>query len=201
SYQHTILATTAEEPDQERPVRVTLYHWCPPTVPAIATVVVSTGALSAIKGFTTLGSVFLPDDLPAAAAPLDQARDPGPGHQLLADLVTHLAFLPGRGGTCRQFFFSFPVLSNTPDLAFSDSNLRPAWKWVKPDSNYRKKGFWEAELRDALEKGERMSGKDLVILVGGVSEETLRTIASSELGWQFSGLEQAELISRRGGYV
>jgi hypothetical protein len=170
-------------------------------------VVVSAAALSAIKGFKVLGSVIMPDDEDisrtlselAAAALLHQAGV-DPVQQLLGDVIAPLAF-SARKGTCRRQFFFFPVLSNTPDLVFSDDSLRPAWKWVKPGSPYRKKGFWEAELRDALEDGEWTSGRDLVVLVGGVSEETLRTIASSELGWKFTTLEGAERVSRNGGYV
>ena len=52
----------------------------------------------------------------------------------------------------------------------------PVWKWAKPTSSYgRKTGFWEVEVGRAIEDGEWAAGKELLILVKGVSEEKRRT--------------------------
>lgn len=66
---------------------------------------------------------------------------------------------------------------------------------------YRKAGFWEADLHKAVEDGEWNSGKNLTILMAGVSEKTRQTIASSEMGWRFSSLERAKVVSEIGGYA
>jgi len=172
-------------------------------------VVLPLAMLLTISGCAPLGTFFVPDnlDISSALSQLLTAAPPPSQHlegQLLASLMAQLGIVPGRGGggggggTFRQFF-SFPVFSNRPDLYSSDDGLLPAWKWVKPDGEYRKKGFWEAELREALQDGERTGGRGLMILMGGVSEQTLQIIASPELGWKFSSLDRAERISGRGG--
>ena len=161
-------------------------------------------ALSTIKGFTSFGTFFVPEnlDIPetfpefvTADSPSDQ--DPEPWS--IARLIAQLDVTPDRARRFLQFF-SFPVFGNSPDLAFSDM-LLPVWKWVKPDGAYRKNGFWEAELSGALEDGRWNGGNDLVVLMGGVPEQTKRTIASSELGWKFTSLHRAELISSKGGDI
>ncbi|KAK0724275.1 hypothetical protein B0H67DRAFT_448491, partial [Lasiosphaeris hirsuta] len=87
---------------------------------------------------------FVPDDLDISSAlsQLLAAVPPPPNQhldgQLLAYLIAQLDIAPGRGGAFRQFF-SFPIFSNGLDLAFGD-RLLPAWKWVKPGGDYRKKG-------------------------------------------------------------
>jgi len=70
-------------------------------------------------------------------------------------------------------FFYFPVFGNSLDHILSDGAF-PAWKWVKPHGTYRKMGFWETELHEALEDGEWNGGKDLVLLLMEVSEQTHR---------------------------
>lgn len=82
-------------------------------------------------------------------------------------------------GTFVQFF-SFPVFSNSPNEVSTDG-LLPMWKWVKPNSIYSKRGFWEAELHEALEHGEWNAGKDLILLTRGVSEQTLQTIGDCKI--------------------
>lgn len=204
SYQHTILAVAAVVEADQDAVPVTLYRWYPPAISASTSVVLPLAMLLTISGFAPLGTFFVPDnlDISSALSQLLTAAPPPTQHldgQLLASLMAQLCIVPGRGGGTFRQFFSFPVFSNRPDLYFSDDGLLPAWKWVKPDGEYRKKGFWEAELREALQDGERTGGRGLMVLMGGVSEQTLQIIASPELGWKFSSLDRAERISGRGG--
>ncbi|KAK4236583.1 hypothetical protein C8A03DRAFT_45452 [Achaetomium macrosporum] len=181
SHRHEILAT-AVEADQGCPVPVTLYHWSPPTVRAKITLVMSPDVLSAIKGFSSLGTFFLPGHFDISktlselleAAPTLPSQEPTP--QLFTDLISQLA-MPDQGSLLR--FFSFPVFSNSRTEIFSDG-LLPVWKWVKLDSIYRKRGFWEAGLNKAIEDGEWNGGKNLVLLVRGVSEQTRQTIVAGE---------------------
>lgn len=119
--------------------------------------------------------------------------------QTLAILVRELNVGSEAQKTQRRFF-SFPILSNALDPVLGP-NLFPVWKWIKPDSMYRKAGFWEGGLHKAFEDGEWNSGKDLTILMVAVSEKTQQTIASSEMGWRCSSLEQAEVVSERGGFA
>jgi len=44
------------------------------------------------------------------------------------------------------------------------------WMWTKPNSNYAKKmGFWEKSLDVVVQKGEWVAGRDLKVLVKGVT--------------------------------
>jgi hypothetical protein len=192
TYRHDILAS-AVDPGHDRPVPVRLYHWRPPTVCPLTTVFLSPAALSTIKGFTSLGTFFLADDLLhtpntlsdllAAALAAHPSSSPAPTptlHQVLTDVIAQLA-MPDEGGGTFVRFFSFPVFTPSPDQLLGDDDLRPVWKWAKPDSRYdRKAGFWEAELGDALEDGEWSGGRGLMVLVRGVSEEMRRVIARGD---------------------
>ena len=83
--------------------------------------------------------------------------------------------MPSQGNFLQ--FVSFPVFGNSPNEILRDG-LLPAWKWVKPDRIYRKTGFWEAELHNALEDGKWNGGKDLILLMRAVSEQTLQIITA-----------------------
>ena len=46
------------------------------------------------------------------------------------------------------------------------------WKWIKPESSYGvTSGFWETDLERAITDGEWRAGKELQLLVRGVSEQ------------------------------
>ncbi|KAL2176344.1 uncharacterized protein P884DRAFT_260883 [Thermothelomyces heterothallicus CBS 202.75] len=185
SHRHDILAIAAEA-DEALPVPMTLYHWCPPTVHATTTVVLSPRLLSMVKGFTFLGTFFLGDELDMSEMLTrlltERGGNPEPTSYVLTGLIAELA-TPGQGTF--MHFFSFPVFSNNPSHLFGDG-LFPVWKWVKPESIYRKTGFWEADLATVLDHGEWNAGKDLVLLSGGVAEETLGIIVAGDR--KFPGL-------------
>ncbi|KAL2174357.1 uncharacterized protein P884DRAFT_263972 [Thermothelomyces heterothallicus CBS 202.75] len=136
--------------------------------------------LSAIRGFKSLGTFFLANDLDLSKMLSDYLAatatppNPEPAPELLTDLIGQLA-MPSRGDFVR--FFSFPVFSNSPTQVFLDG-LLPVWKWVKQDSIYRRGGFWEAKLDKAIEDGEWTGGKQLDLLVRGVMEQTLQNITA-----------------------
>lgn len=135
----------------------------------------SPSALPVIKNFTSLGTFFLSDEIDISQPLSDlltaTAPSPQPTSQLLTDVVARLP-QPKRG-TFLQFS-SFPVFGDIPDHV-SIHELLPVWKWIKPGSPYRTTGFWEAELDKVLEDGEWNAGKELVLLVRGVSEEKLQS--------------------------
>lgn len=67
------------------------------------------------------------------------------------------------------------------DHIFRD-NRRPVWKWVKRAGPYGPlRGVWETELSQALEDGQWRGGRDLLLLVAGVSEATRRSLVGRRL--------------------
>jgi hypothetical protein len=91
---------------------------------------------------------------------------------MLADVIALLP--PPQTVTFRQFS-SFPASGNSPDVV-SSHDLLPVWKWAKPESPCRKRGFWEAELDKVLDDGEWNGGRELVLLVRRVSKEILQNV-------------------------
>ncbi|KAK3299299.1 uncharacterized protein B0H64DRAFT_317105 [Chaetomium fimeti] len=187
SHRHEILAV-APVADEADPVPVALCHWKPPTVSHVeATVVLPPRLLSIIKGFTSLGTFDVLDDLDIAvrlsellaALPEDSglAAGPEPTSQLLASLMGRLEVPDQESSSLR--FFSFPLFNDDPDKVLGNG-LSPAWKWVKPESIYRKTGFWEAGLYEVLDSGEWNAGRNLTLLTKGVPEETLKDIEGGD---------------------
>jgi hypothetical protein len=190
--------------DKKPPGHVRLYIWSPPTVREIDGLRLTTELLSTIKGFTSLGAFNIPYDRDLAFADTLSGFLAASTNQKL-ETETLSSFMaqinnayPGRAGRTEQFF-SFPMLSSHSIHPLGDEALLPVWKWVKPQSVYRKSGFWEKDLYAALKDGDGNAGKELTVLMGAVSEQAFYTIASSEMGWKFSSLERAELVARQGG--
>ena len=152
---------------------------------------VSQTLLRNINGCAYLGTFFLSGDLDISTSLSDllmTQQQPGgspggPGErataELLADLISrlHVPESDNKGTFVR--FFSFPVFSNRPDdIVITGDGPVPVWKWMKPDGSYRKAGFWEAELNEALEHGEWNGGNDQLLLVRGVAGAALRSVAT-----------------------
>jgi hypothetical protein len=131
-----------------------------------------------VKGFTPLGTFFLGDyfDLSGTFTELltERGGNPEPTPQVVADLMAEIVE-PTQGAFMQ--FFSFPVFSNEPSRVLADGRF-PVWKWVKPQSIYRTNSLWEADLSQVLDQGEWNGGKDLMILVVGVTEEILEIIGT-----------------------
>ena len=148
--------------------------------------------LATIKGYTSLGTLFLPKhfDLPEALSKiLAETSHPKPTAQLLIEVTARLE-MPSEGSLFN--FFSFPVLSSYSDEILHDG-LVPVWRWVKPNSPYRKAGFWEVGLQQALEDGEWNGGKKLSLLIREVLEPTLRAfIATRSKTTSFSSFQKLE---------
>ncbi|KAK0614497.1 hypothetical protein B0T14DRAFT_309792 [Immersiella caudata] len=183
---------------------VRLYIWSQLSVQEIDGLLLTTELLSTIRGLTSLGAFHIPYDCNLTLADklsafllVSSNRELGTETLSSAMMQINNAY-PGRKGVTEQFF-AFPVFSNRSDHPIGDEALLPVWKWVKPDSPYRKSGFWEKDLHAALEDGGWNGGKELSVLMGAVSEEAFYTIACSEMGLRFSSLERAELVARQGG--
>ncbi|KAL2194517.1 hypothetical protein P885DRAFT_62993 [Corynascus similis CBS 632.67] len=96
-----------------------------------------------------------------------------PTAQLFSALVSQLP-APNRG--TRMQFVTFPVVGDSSDQVIGEGCF-PVWRWVKPESVYpRKRGVWETKLHKALDDGEWNAGKDLTLLVRGVSEHGLQAV-------------------------
>lgn len=160
---------------------MTLYHWSPLAIHKKTIVFVSQDNLQIIKGITPLGTFFLSDDLDISTMLSESLTttpsNPDPTPQLLTDLIARIP-TPDSGSFIQ--FFSFPVFSNIPTDILGD-NLLPIWKWAKPESVYRKTGFWEPELGHALEDGEWNGGKGLTLLSRLVSEEVMQRVRAGHI--------------------
>lgn len=208
THHHAILATAPVEANQSSSVLVELHYWHPPTVRKLGNARLPPNTLSGLTDSVSLGTIPVPVDvdisnvlsglLKTSSSLTDRNANLNP--QTLANLVRELNAGSESEDSAQRQFFAFPILANVPDLVLNP-NLFPVWKWVKPDSMYRKAGFWEGDLHKALEDGEWNGGKNLTILMAAVSEKTQQTIASSEMGWRLSSLERTEVVSERGGYL
>jgi hypothetical protein len=182
-----MIATAVEVDDESDFGLMTIYHWHPPKVSAKATVMLSPALLRNINGFASLGTFFLSEDVDTPTMLSDllatqQLGDPGqcqrPTTELLTTLISRLP-VPDPDEGRMVHFVSFHVLNDNPhDVAITGDGLVPVWKWVKPDGTYRKAGFWEAHLAEALEDGEWNAGKNLHLLVRGVAEAALRRVTN-----------------------
>ncbi|KAB5580533.1 hypothetical protein GE09DRAFT_442788 [Coniochaeta sp. 2T2.1] len=149
----------------------------------------SPALLRNINGFASLGTFFLSEymDISTTLSGLltteQPGGPPGPGQrattELLTDLISRLPVPESDNKGTFIRFFSFPVSSNSPDdIVITGDGLVPVSRWVKPDGTYRKAGFWEAKLDEALEDGEWNGGKNLLLLVGGVAEAGFRSMTA-----------------------
>jgi hypothetical protein len=154
-----------------------LHHWTArsPTSSISIYTHLDVNSLRQVRSFRELGTFTLP--IAIASADIHQyltslitksstvSSDP----EIIPHIVAQLSSLPQNQGLSVQFF-SIPVLSNSPEALLTGGPI-PVWKWAKPTSSYgRKTGFWEVEMGRAIEDGEWAAGKELLILVKGVSE-------------------------------
>lgn len=146
----------------------------------------SPSTLPLIRGFRDLGTHQLP---------VAQASDVVERHSYLSSLVTadrsdqenplasneaelisrlverlHREPAPQSQGVSIRMF-AIPVLSDSTETLLTGGPA-PVWKWAKPESTYgRITGFWETDMERAIKDGEWNAGKELHLLVQGVSEE------------------------------
>lgn len=132
-------------------------------------------SLQQVRNFRELGTFTLPIALPSAdihqylTSLITQSPTVSSDPEIIPHIVAQLSSLPQNEGLSVQFF-SIPVFSNSQETILTGGPI-PVWKWAKPTSYYgRKTGFWEVEIGRAIEDGEWAAGKELLILVKGVSE-------------------------------
>ena len=74
--------------------------------------------------------------------------------------------------------YKIHVFTKKADALSGSEETTLLFKWTKPQSIYdRKSGFWETSLLDVIDDGTFNAGKELMVLVRGVSvqqRETLR---------------------------
>lgn len=138
-----------------------------------------------IRGYRDLGTFTLPvTNNDTAAAELrffsslvdDVSYEGEPSSEIMARLSTARHRTSTHAGPSVQVF-AFPVQSGTADGLVSDRTQKPVWKWSKPNSYYYSKtGFWEVEIDRAVEDGEWRAGRELQLLVRGVSTEKLEAL-------------------------
>ena len=175
-----------DDDDLHSPV---LHHWgsIPAISSPIASLVIPTNlalnSIQHIRGFRSLGTFRLPEI---------KASDPFGLHHYLTSIIAdrsgqaptgssdteiidrvldrlHSTSFPPRAVSVQ--LYSISVLSNTTEALFSGGPV-PAWRWSKPESIYgRVSGFWETDVSEAIVHGEWNAGRDLHLLVLGVSEE------------------------------
>ncbi|KAI1391646.1 uncharacterized protein F4822DRAFT_427502 [Hypoxylon trugodes] len=183
THTHTLLAVRSQS-------STTLHYWSPSS----DTVKISSesnthiaiptnldpSSMQLIRGFRNLGTFAPPatDDDPTRIALqffsslLDNVScDSELSSEIIARLSTAPQHPSTHNGPVIQVF-AIPVLSDTVEGLVGDDTHKPIWKWAKPSSNYDPKtGFWEVEVDRAVEDGERRAGKELQLLVRGVSTE------------------------------
>lgn len=66
--------------------------------------------------------------------------------------------------------YTITILSHVETNPFEKAES--IWMWTKPNSNYAvKAGYWEKTLDSAVQAGEWAAGRELKVLVRGVSKE------------------------------
>ncbi|KAL6717722.1 hypothetical protein ACLMJK_005637 [Lecanora helva] len=76
---------------------------------------------------------------------------------------------------------TIPVLSDSQEALWTDGQ-GPVWKWIKPESSYDvTSGFWETDLERAITDGEWRAGRDLQLLVRGVTEQMREELVSRKV--------------------
>ncbi|ETS86266.1 hypothetical protein PFICI_00094 [Pestalotiopsis fici W106-1] len=105
------------------------------------------------------------------------------GVKTAADIRVAVLNMPGTRtfpNACTVEVFTIPVFGASPDALLED-RLTPIWKWSKSNSVYfPKSGFWEADLKAALDDGEWNAGRDLRLLLRGATEYEVKMIRESE---------------------
>jgi hypothetical protein len=98
--------------------------------------------------------------------------------QMVSKLVTNLRCDQSDGGLKVQVFSITVFGDESGNLVQKDCRL--LWKWIKPQSPYRKSGFWDHKLTQVLMDAEWTAGKDVVLLAKGVGEEEYDRVVKGE---------------------
>ena len=73
--------------------------------------------------------------------------------------------------------YKIHMFTKSADAFDSPEQTTLLFKWAKPESVYdRKSGFWETTLFDVIEDGMFNAGRDLMVLVRGVSNDRMKDL-------------------------
>ncbi|KAI4702228.1 hypothetical protein J4E81_002590 [Alternaria sp. BMP 2799] len=75
---------------------------------------------------------------------------------------------------------SFTVLGDQSGELVPEGRML-LWKWAKPQSQYRKTGFWGHSLTQVLVDAEWNTGKDVTMYVKAVEEEEYERVLKGEM--------------------
>lgn len=150
----------------------------------------SLNSLQHIRGFRDLGSCWLPatevaDDTRLHDYFTSLISDDDGGQkspfssdaEIISCILERVHRTPSSPQDITVQLFAISVLSNSTGALFTGGPF-PLWKWAKPESVYGEltfqgvlTGSWETDVEKLIAKGERSAGKDLQLLMRGVSEE------------------------------
>jgi hypothetical protein len=73
--------------------------------------------------------------------------------------------------------YKIHVFTKTADALGGSEETTLLFKWAKPQSVYdRKSGFWETSLLDVINDGMFNAGREIKVLVRGVSNQQMETL-------------------------
>ncbi|KFY08523.1 hypothetical protein V492_06160 [Pseudogymnoascus sp. VKM F-4246] len=176
SHPHVLLISVIKS---TKGLSATGIHYCTARSPTTSITIYSKlgiDSFQCVQGFRELGTFTLPPGVEASTihecltSLITQSPTISSDPEIIPRIVAHLSSLPQNEGLSVQLF-SLPVFGSNAEHLLTDGPI-PVWKWAKPASLYSPKaGSWKVELGEAIEDGEWTAGKELQILVKGVSEE------------------------------
>ncbi|KAH9218336.1 hypothetical protein DL95DRAFT_444295 [Leptodontidium sp. 2 PMI_412] len=189
SHAHELLFSMTE--DQHTPPSAVLHHWdfvhgqSEVARTLNLPVRIDGERFELFQGFQDLGTFQIPAS--------EISRDDGLHHFLMSKIIGNrenecvvssdteaissvISYLQGisasepRADQLSVHLFAIRVLGTDPSTLIVDGAF-PAWKWVKENRARRRieQGFWKPELEDVILHGENRAGKEMCLLVRGVS--------------------------------
>lgn len=175
SYPHTLLVSVTNAIDG--PSTTTFHHWTAQFAPASIYIYtqLDIDSLKYVRDFRELGTFTLPiatyaDIHKHLTSMITESSEILSELEVIPYILAKLTGSPTHQGLPVRLF-SIPVFSDNPEALLINGQI-PVWNWTKPTSPYSQKaGLWEVEIKKAILDGEWSAGKELTILVKGVSED------------------------------
>ncbi|KFY34616.1 hypothetical protein V494_06618 [Pseudogymnoascus sp. VKM F-4513 (FW-928)] len=184
TYPHVMLISVIKSVDG---LGATMVHYWTARSPSTSVTIYSQLGINSFQhvgDFRELGTFTLPSGVEASdvhqclTSLISECPTISSDEELIPSIITQLSSLPQNKGLSVQLF-SMPVFGSSAEGLLPGGPI-PTWKWSKPASLYgQKTGSWEIELGKAIEDGEWTAGKDLQILVKGISEESADDLRKS----------------------
>lgn len=155
-----------------------IHYWTAPSLTTSITIYSKLGidSFQYVRNFRELGTFTLPTVIETSdvhqclTSLITESPTVSSDPEIIPRIVAQLSSLSQNKGLSVQLL-SIPVFGSSAEELLTSGSI-PVWKWAKPGNLYgRKTGSWEIELGKAIEDGEWTAGKELQILVKGVSEE------------------------------